>query len=786
MIRYITLFLVSFSFQAAAANFTIAATPTIFSLPRGSSVQVQVSQTTQGFAGLVTYSVFTFSHDLSYTLSTVGNTATVTISTPTTTAVGTEYVIVEGTSSGSSSFVLLSANITNPPPPPPPPAAPRVTGGAITISSVGSSTAQSLNFTTLGTADWFSLGNYGGMCGPGPCYGARKTGGTGLVGAINSGGGDTWFYPYTPNFASVIWSDSNSQPNGSAVHVNNSAITFQAFAGVETRTLTVVAGLSGSGSFTTSLHVTDGQTADVVDTQVFSTSGVRAFTIKYNAAAAGHQLVVTMTRGGGELLFYGAALSASPTPETHNMTLTDNIQAFVQAVAPGDTLLLPDGYRYVGHLVLPARLASGWVDIKSNTSVAAGTRVTPTDLKVAFVTPDELPAVQNDFNNADHSLRAARGWRLTGIEITGSNPQYTTNYNLISFGFGSNPVLSDISSDITLDRCYIHGDGSINYIRGVLGNANNISVTNSYLSAFLSASAETNAINVFSSAGPVNIINNYLEATGENIMIGGSGPDIGPALIPTRGLIQHNYFLKQPSWRGGPYIVKNLLEFKDGYNFTIDSNVFENNWLAAQSGFALLITPRTFGGTIANHVDTLTYTNNIIAHVGSGITIGIYDDLATDANGNSIPPSQLQQVHDITLRNNLFDDLSLKYAQYSHGMLIFGPPNNLVVDHNTYNFGEQTDDHGWWLANNTGVTPSNASITGNDFGADLYGDSRGPTAAMFTGGTFTGNNIRNATTNWYSTPYAANNTFNITAPTGVGADVAGLTSREAAIKSGNR
>ena len=103
---------------------------------------------------------------------------------------------------------------------------------------------------------------------------------------------------------------------------------------------------------------------------------------------------------------------------------------------------------------------------------------------------------------------------------------------------------------------------------------------------------EANAINIYSSAGPIQIVNNYLEATAENVMIGGFGPDIGPALVPTNGLIQHNYFKKLPSWRGGPFIVKNLLEFKDGYNFVVDSNVFENCWAANQNGFALLITPR--------------------------------------------------------------------------------------------------------------------------------------------------------------------------------------------------
>ena len=393
--------------------------------------------------------------------------------------------------------------------------------------------------------------------------------------------------------------------------------------------------------------------------------------------------------------------------------------------------------------------------------------------------------IQNDFNNPDHTQRPARGWRFTGIEMTVKNSKTAINYVLVSLGFGNNPVITDIPRDIVFDRCYIHGDGVTNYIRGVVGNANNLTISNSYISGFVSSTFEANAINVYSSQGPINITNNYLEATGENIMIGGYGPDIGPVLVPTNGLIQHNYFFKQPSWRGSSFIVKNLLEFKDGYGFTIDSNVFENNWAAAQNGIALLITPRTLGGTIANHVDNLTYSNNIISHVPSGMLIGSYDDLATDASGNAVPISQLQLVHDITLRNNLFDDVSLKYGYFSHGTEIFGPPNNLVMDHNTFNFGEQTNDHGWWLSGATGTTPSNAVVTGNDFGAGLYGDSRGA-AAMLTGAVFTGNNVRNAGYDWTQTPYGPGNTFNMTAPAGVGADVVGLQSREAAVKSGNR
>ena len=770
--------------SASAANFTLDASPRSFTIQKGSSTQVTVSQTTAGFSGLVSYQIFSISSGLSATLATVANTATLTISASETAISGNYYVFLEGSNNGSAVFLLLSATVVAPVP------VPVITPqtGAITLSSIAAQQSQTFNFTTLGTADWFAMGAYGPACSGGPCVNARKTGGTGLVGAYSAGGVDPGFYTYIPNFANVTWSDSTVIPNGSAAHVNNSSISFEAFAGTETRTLTVIAGSNGGGMITTTLHLTDNSAPDVVDRQTFSGSGVRAYTINFNAASAGHQLMVTMTRSGGELLIYGAALAGSPKPEVHNLTLTEDLQGFLQTVMPGDTLVLPDGYSRIGHLILPARLASGYVDIKSNTTVAPGTRVKPGDLKAVLISPDESPAIQNDMSNPDHSQRSARGWRFTGVEITANNTRGGINYTLISLGFGSNPIITDIPRDIVFDRCYIHGDGVSNYIRGVVGNANNITISSSYLSGFVSGNYEANAINIYSSAGPISIVNNYLEATGENIMIGGAGPDIGPVLVPTNGLIQHNYFYKQPSWRGGPFIVKNLLEFKDGYNFTIDSNVFENCWQASQSGYALLITPRIGqGGSTANHVDTLTYSNNIIAHVANGITIGLYDDLALDSNGKTIAPSQLQLVHDITLRNNLFDDLGLQYgAGYSHGMLIFGPPNNLVFDHNTFNFDEQTNDHGWFLAGSTGEMPSNISTTYNDFGADLYGDTRGPADANFVGGVFSHNNIRYPSAKWFSSPYAANNTFVNPAPAGVGADIAGLQARASAVKNGNR
>ena len=99
---------------------------------------------------------------------------------------------------------------------------------------------------------------------------------------------------------------------------------------------------------------------------------------------------------------------------------------------------------------------------------------------------------------------------------------------------------------------------------------------------------------------------------------------------------------------------------------------------------------------------------------------------------------------------------------------------------------ENTNDQGWWLVNDTGNAPSNAVIANNDFGADLYGDSRGPGTAVLNGAVFGSNNIRNGSPSWRSTPSGASNTLLPVAPAGVGADVNGLLQREVSVKSGNR
>jgi hypothetical protein len=95
--------------------------------------------------------------------------------------------------------------------------------------------------------------------------------------------------------------------------------------------------------------------------------------------------------------------------------------------------------------------------------------------------------------------------------------------------------------------------------------------------------------------GPYLIANNYLEASGENIMFGGADPYIAN-LVPSDITIRQNYISKPLSWRGQAWIVKNLLELKNAQRVTIDGNLIENNWAAAQPGVAIVLTPRNQDG----------------------------------------------------------------------------------------------------------------------------------------------------------------------------------------------
>jgi hypothetical protein len=134
-------------------------------------------------------------------------------------------------------------------------------------------------------------------------------------------------------------------------------------------------------------------------------------------------------------------------------------------------------------------------------------------------------------------------------------------------------------------------------------------------------------------------------------MFGGADPSID-GLVPADIVVKRNHFAKPLQWRETPgakatWTVKNLFELKNARRVLVDGNLLEYNWPAAQNGFAVLLTVRNqSGGAPWSVVEDVTFSNNVVRHVGAGVNILGSDD---------IHPSR--QTRRIAITNNLFADV---------------------------------------------------------------------------------------------------------------------------------
>ena len=172
------------------------------------------------------------------------------------------------------------------------------------------------------------------------------------------------------------------------------------------------------------------------------------------------------------------------------------------------------------------------------------------------------------------------------------------------------------------DRCYLHGDrrrAAPARHRAERRRRPSSSTRTSPTSR--KSAPDSQAIAGWNGPGPFRIVNNYLEAAGENVMFGGADPRI-PDLVPVRH--RDPRATTSPSrcaWNGTASrgyagtagAVKNLFELKNARRVVIEGNLLEHNWLDAQNGFAVLFTVRNQdGGAPWSVVEDVTFANNVV------------------------------------------------------------------------------------------------------------------------------------------------------------------------------
>jgi hypothetical protein len=374
------------------------------------------------------------------------------------------------------------------------------------------------------------------------------------------------------------------------------------------------------------------------------------------------------------------ASPANPPAATSNtlrLSAGGNLQAALNNAVPGGTIVLEANATYSGNFVLPAKPGSEYITLQSSALESLPppqARINPSFSRFLpkIVTPNDEPAV-----------RAGSGshhYRFLGVEFRpapGQSPD-----DLIQIGSGAEQDLARLPHDFIFARDYIHGDPGEGAKRGITLNGRAITVQDSYISDIKREGQDTQALCGWSGSGPLTIVNNYLEAAGENVMFGGALTPL-PELLPSDIEIRHNYFFKPLSWKmdhpsqaGKHWSVKNLLELKCGRRIHVEGNVFENCWADGQTGFAFVFKTSAYGSSDPWLVtEDVTVVNNIIRHAGNGM------NLCSTCEGPAGPARR------IAFRDNVFEDIG--GAQWSpdssSGLLlqVLKGVQDLVFEHNT-------------------------------------------------------------------------------------------------------
>lgn len=319
----------------------------------------------------------------------------------------------------------------------------------------------------------------------------------------------------------------------------------------------------------------------------------------------------------------------------------------------GDEIVLKTGTDFIGSFILKKKSGSGVILIRSSESAklpSSGTRIDPNrdEQFMAHIKASEgnAPAIT--------TAKGAQGYYFLGVEVTKSSTKSLTN--LILLGNATETSLSDLPSHITFDRVYVHGDTG-NLRRCLAFNGAYLAVVDSYISDCHEAGADSQAVAGWNGPGPFKIVNNFLEAAGENVLFGGGDPKIN-GLIPSDIEIKNNYFYKPLSWKNEKWTVKNLLETKNAARVLIDGNTFENNWVAAQTGTAILFkSTNQDGKCVWCQSKDITFSNNVIKNVTEGIRMN-------GAEGSPKPALATR----ILIENSKFENVDTRLFQIFNGV----------------------------------------------------------------------------------------------------------------------
>lgn len=353
-----------------------------------------------------------------------------------------------------------------------------------------------------------------------------------------------------------------------------------------------------------------------------------------------------------------------------------------------------------------------------------------------------MPTIQaSTGNSAIVTADGAHHYRLVGLNIKA--PATLLQTAVLKIG-GGETTLAEFPTDIVIDRCIVQGDATVGLRRGVQLDGIRCAVVDSYIYNCKEAGADTQAVWAYNTPGPLKIVNNYLEAAGENVMFGGADPSYTNS-IPSDIEIRRNYFFKPLAWIGSSWTVKNLLEFKNGQRVLCEGNILENNWAAGQNGMAFLITPRNQDNT-APWCTTrdITFRYNQILNSEQGFNISGTDDTYTS-----------EDTFRVNIEHNLLETAVVSTGGDGKSHQMISGPTNVWWINNTFVNRRASGGTAGFNENNPKADRTiwrNNIFDNGDYG--IIGTSSGPGdttfSAWFTNHSYTYNLLYRYTSGTYT------------------------------------
>lgn len=349
----------------------------------------------------------------------------------------------------------------------------------------------------------------------------------------------------------------------------------------------------------------------------------------------------------------------------------ESLQDAINRARPGDVILLAPGATYVGNFLLPAKQGSAYITIRTaavDGLPRAGQRIVPAQAArlAKLKSPNRDPAVR--------TAAGAHHWRLQLLEFPATQGGAG---DIIKLGDGGTLQrdLAQVPHDLVVDRCYIHGDVTLGQKRGIALNSAATTVTSSHISDIKAVGQDSQAIAGWNGPGPYTIENNYLEAAGNNFMLGGADPFI-QGLVTEDVVFRRNHLSKPVAWRSERWQVKNLFELKNARRVLVEGNLMEYAWRQAQAGYAILLTPRNQDGRAPwVRVEDVTIRLNVVRHAGGGMQI-----IGEDSNFPS------QSTRRVRVVNNLFYGVDAALWGGPGAFVLIGEgPSDITIEHNTIN-----------------------------------------------------------------------------------------------------